>query len=920
MPFGVGVLKMKKVFSALTVIVALFLVSCMSEIKELSSTNQKGNVALFIGNSSPKLISPAEGLSWRSVSEWTAEFTETNGKYDTIYFYSLDFSKGSCDLKLPVGNFSVKLYGFTSGTTPVKYSGTASVSISEESTEAVPLSIFVSTEKTEEGKGSFEFTLGISTDSKESISIVSAILESKSASLSNVTLTVTPNETDTSKYTLTAESIPSGFYDLSVKCTVGSTTETVGSTTEKEIFKNYYDSVVEIIDDMQTSGTKDITVVTGNTKTYYCTLGESKGNGLWKAYPANIDDVLTIAKDETVKEVNINMTDGIPAIDLAKIGNKVYYIYDKTENLVYTIDGTTDAGAGPGIALSSIDSLTLKDSSGSNLKADITEAFFINSLTLEDNTSIRLTKETTVVFANTKYNSYYAENPFCTASSQDWSVSIGDALASNYMVTKKTVSETEYNYYVVPSVNSAVSVQGIPTWSINVEPVMETGADNSYTVFAGDSVTYKASFSEEFTPDSFAWYINGEQYSTTGAEISVTLSDLDTKKYNPGDKNTILCVVSKNGEYSSKAVEITASPHTAETYVLYAIDYSSSNYNIAYTYSNPIEYTSIVGGVADFCTDESGNIYTLSSDGTVTKYEKSSTGFNENSPCSIPRVLTDIATNFYYEHIEVSNGYVFVSGFLYSANDSKNIYSCIKVSFTDSGAEATNLGNFTGSVSTFSPYNGGEYIYSIESDSSGATLNKYSTSTGTLTSSAASILYSKDSASTDETVLKDYVTSANCIYFSLNDMYSTNGYIYVTASETVTSLGSYDALMNPNAVSRGGVIKFSTEDLSVQADASGAIIYGWDTADVTGTSATDVTNAHTNPDTTFYGAEKIIAVKPDEIVIADDGFEFTGTGAGHLKQKNRVVTFSLKQMAITSVVDDVAYEFDTYFSGSAFND
>ena len=203
MPFGVGVLKMKKVFSALTVIVALFLVSCMSEIKEFSSTNQKGNVALFIGNSSPKTISPAAGLSWRDVSEWTAEFTETNGKYDTIYFYSLDFSKGSYVLKLPVGNFSVKLYGFTSGTTPVKYSGTASVSISEESTESVQLPIFVSTEKTEEGKGSFEFTLGISTDSKESISIVSAILESKSASLQDVTLAVTQNQ-KTGKYTLTA--------------------------------------------------------------------------------------------------------------------------------------------------------------------------------------------------------------------------------------------------------------------------------------------------------------------------------------------------------------------------------------------------------------------------------------------------------------------------------------------------------------------------------------------------------------------------------------------------------------------------------------------------------------------------------------------------------------------------------------------
>ena len=51
-----------------------------------------------------------------------------------------------------------------------------------------------------------------------------------------------------------------------------------------------------------------------------------------------------------------------------------------------------------------------------------------------------------------------------------------------------------------------------------------------------------------------------------------------------------------------------------------------------------------------------------------------------------------------------------------------------------------------------------------------------------------------------------------------------------------------------------------------------------------------------------------------------DGFEFTGTGAGNLKQKNRVVTFSLTQMAITSVDDVVVTEFESTFSGSAFNE
>ena len=908
MPFGVGVLKMKKVFSALTVIVALFLVSCMSEIKELSSTNQKGNVALFIGNSSPKTISPAAGLSWRNVSEWTAEFKENNGKYDTIYFYSLDFSKGSYVLKLPVGNFSVKLYGFTSGTTPVKYSGTASVSISEESTEPVQLPIFVSTEKTVEGKGSFEFTLGISTDSNDSISNVSAILESKSDSLQDVTLAVTQNQ-ETGKYTLTAESIPSGFYDLSVKCTVG-------STTEKEIFKNYYDSVVEIIDGMTTSGTKDITVVTGNTKTYYCTVGESKGNGLWKAYPANIDDVLTIAKDETVKQVFINMTDGIPAIDLAKIGNKEYFIYEKTGNLVYTIDGTTEsAGAEPDISISVTNSLTLKDSSGSNLKADISgDIETIIYLTLEDNTSIRSTVvATNVVFANTKYNSYYAENPFYTTSSQDCTVTIGEALANNYMVTKKTVSETEYNYYVVPSVNSAVSAQGIPAWSLSVSPVMETG-DSTYTVFAGDDVTFKAEFNEEFTPDSYAWYINGEQYSTA-AEASINFSQLDAGKYNLADSNTVLCVISKNGEYTSKAVAITVSKHTAETYVLYE-NGTSANYNIKYTYSQPLDYTPIVDNIEDFCTDESGNIYTLSTDGTVTKYEKSLNGFTQNGSYTIPDLLTDIDQNFTYAYIKESKGNIFVCGYVYLENSNSFVYRCLKLSFADITAEVSKLGNFTEAVDMFCPYNGGEYIYTFERDSSDNvyTLRKYQTAGGTLTEAASSKLYGANNPET--AVLKDYAASG---HFYLNDMYSTGSYVYVTASETYSSAYDLAALINENAVSRGGVIKFSGDDLSVIADDSGALIYGWDSANVSGTTAADVSNAHTNPDTTFYGAEKIIAVKPEEIVIADDGFEFTGTRKANLKQKNRVVTFNLTTMAITGVVD-VDSEFDSTFSGgSAFN-
>ena len=49
----------------------------------------------------------------------------------------------------------------------------------------------------------------------------------------------------------------------------------------------------------------------------------------------------------------------------------------------------------------------------------------------------------------------------------------------------------------------------------------------------------------------------------------------------------------------------------------------------------------------------------------------------------------------------------------------------------------------------------------------------------------------------------------------------------------------------------------------------------------------------------FYGPRKIIARRPDELIIADDGYEWVDND--HFGEKNRIIKLNLKNWAITSV-------------------
>lgn len=108
--------------------------------------------------------------------------------------------------------------------------------------------------------------------------------------------------------------------------------------------------------------------------------------------------------------------------------------------------------------------------------------------------------------------------------------------------------------------------------------------------------------------------------------------------------------------------------------------------------------------------------------------------------------------------------------------------------------------------------------------------------------------------------------------------------------------------------SRGGIIRFDDNDSSLtlhdfkeEGESASKYIYGW-TYDAYHPSVDSDTNL-------FYGCTKLIAKKPDELVIADEGgYKYTDEdGATQRVNKNRVVKVNLETFAMS------AYEVNTGF-------
>lgn len=954
-------MKKHNVFLLFTSLTALLFCACSSELKEKENNSSKpGTVTLSIANDTQRTISPASGISYKNVSEWTVTFediTESRTeKYNDIV-KTVSFSESANQqIQLPLGTYNVTLNGTANNDTSGETATTQTVPFYGESTVTVEdgksasISVFVAPKKSNGGTGSFNFTVTTSGEFGNYTPIVSGNYFTVSLTPyggEKPTATWIPTELSSiasgtgSSYSFsvsseTLESVPSGFYTLSIKYTWVVGEDSVGQplTKDKEIYYPYHDFLVEIVDGLETKGSADITVSLEDSKTYYATKGETIGNGAFESMPKNLDELLVDINRTTISTANIYIVDEVltdetstsyPEIDVSKVNatGKTYCIYTKSEKTqeynstpCYTITGAAVEGDEPIIDInSSVRTVTLKNSlssSGISGRAKIVSEGR-PSFVLKDNTSvfIDLTDEnnqiagTTICMplGSTTFDSYYVENPCVTVKNlsttqTSFIVYVEQSLSNSYSVVTNSSDDGTYkttNFYIIPSSTTGLSATGIPNYSL---AVTRDGVDvtTGALLYAGDTVVITATpaeggaFAEGTT---FAWFINGEQRDCAAQSYEITFG------VNAEASNTIICLVGYNGEYSTKEINLTAQEQTVLLYTERGLGYAelaslNGNPNLSWILSSP-DYT-----ISDFCIDTKTNdayiIYSNSNEQTgFGTYIEKATYYHAD-------------TDMHYVPVDFKTS-EFASSLIKMGNDNNlyvkldvggNLLGIVTLSSgeTENTASLKYLSNpdewqsedFT-SIMSFCIDAGG-IIYVTYKDNQSGDINLASfTNTNDSLSKSNSITLATIS-STNDTVTTEYLPENISSNITITDMHYEDGYIYLIVRDVfIDSLTPTDSVR-----SLGGVCKIKAEDLTL-ADSTNPLI-GW--ADTQLVITKNVYNYKHNEETQnyFYGPQKIIAIKPKEIVIADDGASIENS---KMHQENRVVLFNLETNSITGV-------------------
>ena len=965
-------MKKHNIFLLFTSLTALLFCACSSELKEKENASSKpGTVTLSIANDTQRTISPASGISYKDVSEWTVTFediTESRSeKYNDIV-KTVSFSESANQqIQLPLGTYAVIFKGdvtkqVTTGdetseasTEPqtVPFYGESTVTV--EDGKSASISVFVAPKKSNGGKGSFNFTVTTSGEFGNYTPVVSGNYFTVSLTPyggKNPVAAWTPTEISRSAsvteagstYSFsvssgTPESIPSGFYTLSIEYTWVEG----GSKKTKEIYYPYHDFLVEIVDECTTTGSVEITVSLEDSKIYYATKGETIGNGAFESMPKNLDELLVDINRTTISTANIYIVDEVltdetstsyPEIDVSKVNatGKTYCIYTKSEKTqeynstpCYTITGAGEKVGEPTIDInSSVRTVTLKNSlssSGISGRAKIVSEGR-PSFVLKDNTSvfIDLTDEnnqiagTTICMplGSTTFDSYYVEHPCVTVKDDinptSFIVYVEQSLSNSYSVVTNSSDDGNYkttNFYIIPSYATGVSTTGIPNYSL---AVTKDGVDvtKGTLLYAGDTVVITATpeagatFAQDTT---FAWFVNGEQVEANkddpkscSIRIGVTGDS--------GVNNSIICLAGYNREYATVQTTLTAVEQTALLYTEHDLGYAelaslNGNSNLSWILSSP-NYT-----ISDFCIDTKTNdayiIYSNSNE---------QTGFG-----------TYIAKATYY-HADTDMHYVavdfktseFASSLIKMGNDN-NLYVKLDAGsnllgiVTLSSGETENTASFKylsnpdewqsedfTSIMSFCIDAGG-IIYVTYKDNESGDINLASfTNTNDSLSKSNSITLATIS-NTDNNVTSNYLPANISSIITITDMHYEDGYIYLLVRDVFI-----DYSIPTDAVhSLGGVCKIKASDLTL-ADSSNPLI-GWATTKIDisqNESVANVYNYKHNEEVQnyFYGPQKIIAIKPKEIVIADDGASIENS---KMYQKNRVVLFNLETNSITDV-------------------
>lgn len=971
-------MKKHNVFLLFTSLTALLFCACSSELKEKENASSKpGTVTLSIANDTQRTISPASGISYKNVSEWTVTFEDItksrSEKYNDIV-KTVSFSESANQqIQLPLGTYNVTLNGTannatlgeTATTQPVPFYGESTVTV--EDGKSASISVFVAPKKSDGGKGSFNFTVNISGLEQ----FPDSVFESKLIPYSQGEEKSLSSSFSESILNVNAENISSGFYKLSIKCKISSD----NLEESKEIFYPYHDFLVEIVDECTTTGSVEITVSLEDSKIYYATTYEEKeeGNGAFESMPGYLDNVLDAVNKTTISTANIYIVDeattGVTItypeieIDVSKVNEKgkTYCIYTKNANQGYSPSYMiTGAGGDIGEPIidinSSVRTVTLKNSSSSSSgRAKIDALEIIPEFVLKDNTSVFIDltvgqyeiAETTIYMPDSTYNSYYAEHPCVTVkdrTSSNFQVFVERLLSTSYSVVTKS-SDDESNktkttdFYIIPGYATGVFVEGIPKYSLVATTKYGQSVTDDTPLYAGDTVEIKATPEQgEFEKDTtFAWFINGEQRDCTAQSYKITFGD------NAEASNTIICLVGYNGKYATAGINLSAqekpivlynnTSDTTKPALSYATltDVSSPNELLAKdSESNLI--------IVDYCFDDSNNLYAIVKDTTtpdtpysIKKYKYTYSN-NEYSTSDVKTSTIEANASVYsIDCIEalsdgtlyaVINSRMSIAQLTLESNVSFNNY----ISPDDWGSIqtfCTDGTNFYVIVSITSSYNG-----QYETTTTKLVSCTVSAENNQLTENKSILLASTDEVDTPVFSSSDYNYDA----LEYRDLCYIDGKLYLLVRDVMIDGGNY------TSYSRGALCTFTVKDngeiesgkiIGYQKTPSYFPYTGYDTEKNTYPTITRTAYIGDVDSKLFYGPVKFVARKQDELIIADDGFSMISEASkdnsektqATVSSKNAVVTYNLNKESLNFVSLDGEYfekKYSGYFYGSSF--
>ena len=897
---------MKKYFFSISLLISVILLSCTNVFKDQTESTDSGNVIVTINKNNARTISPANDSSFTNVTSWKISFVDTSGNgYDTIE-KKLTISEDVSTLTetLPVGTFDVIAESIQSESETIPYYGKSSITITGKETSPVSATIFVSPKKL--NKGSFSYNLTLTGDT---ISNLSAKLTSSSDSTTSITLTseVTTSE-NVKTYKLSATDIPSGFYTLSVEVTKE------GSSESEEIFDKYFDSLVEIIDGITTTGSKSITFTSETSKTYYATPFEGKatGNGIFASKPALLNTVL--GYNPTVKNIEIIMLDisgsSDVEIDASLLQKNITYSIKKDPSTsLYTITKNSDTELD---ILLSDSTIKLKDSSDNNSTANISCSDSSQELNFILNGGINVCYAYALpnsVSIDTESVTYYYSNPAIIFKYSgenelsDLKMSLPETLSDYMFVSKTSQADSIYTkeYLIIPTATGNVSINSgsIPSFDIQISRSSET--ITSETIYPGDEIVFAIDPDVVFPEDTtFTWYMNSEYITPTTENAKSITDEIGSTDSYANVNNTVLCVAyspSKN-EYKSVTYDFTVKDRTALLYtsitsesippkIGYAILNSDNTLGTSTSMAaeSDTNFSTYIDAVND---SDSNTIYYLIQNSNGSYFIRE---FNHTEASTKDYSLSDASDETTsYTYTKIKKG---LNGTLYVLSQVENICTILSVELLSASNTATptqvlqytlTLDTYSTDLYTYSTefcVDSDSSIYFVlsEQDSNAGTasikIQKYSNST---TSDFSSLLSQNNG--TMSGILSDKITDISKVSFT--DMYCKNGDVYLLYNNTNLP---YGAQFTDTNYFNGGIIS------------------------TTAATATALPTANLAP-------QKIIAIKPKELVIIVEGFEFNA----NVTNLNKVVTFDLasnsfaeipKAISETSANDyDFSYNFD----------